>query len=243
MANNRTNGTLGRDRAVLNGAVCDGNMRIHRAVVLLIVAGRPADQTAHSCAAGAGDGRAFQVAVIKFDLRHGVDIADKSPDSLIAGRIIDGYILQRQVLDDHAGLTGEAACNQRCVQSLDRMAVAVDGDHTRTVVAIDRHRLPCFSVSQLEITVNVDNIVSRACRSQRCQLFFQLCCRSDRNRLLRGLGIDQNIIDIHGTARRCITVVNGNHLSGFYIGDVIRGLIRDIRAALAADIDCRILIR
>ena len=74
MANNRTNGTLGRDRAVLNGAVCDGNMRIHRAVVLLIVAGRPADQTAHSCAAGAGDGRAFQVAVIKFDLRHGVDI-------------------------------------------------------------------------------------------------------------------------------------------------------------------------
>ena len=68
------------------------------------------------------------------------------------------------------------------------MTVSVDGNHTRTVVAIDRYRRPCFAISQLEITINVDNIVSRACRGQRCQLFFQLFRRSDRNRLLRGLG-------------------------------------------------------
>ena len=147
------------NRHILDGAVCKRDLGIDRAVVLVVIAGCPANQTADARAAGADNFAVLQMAVIQFDSSHGIHAVDKCADSLIIRCVVDIRTSNGQILDHNAGFARKAARKQGGAQAGDGLAVAVQGDDALTMVSIHTHRRPVLT-GHIDVVQQLDHGVA-----------------------------------------------------------------------------------
>ena len=181
MTDDTAHRAFGRDFAVVHRAFGDGHIGIHRAVIWVVIAGGPAHKATHTSASGAGDGVIGQMAVDQFDFRHGIHIADECTDALRIGAVVDGHVIQRQILDHDTGGTGKTAGEQSVVQAGDGMAVALHRNDTGATITIHRNGRPGLALCQRDILVDDDLVVAGACIREGGQCRFQLLSRCNGN--------------------------------------------------------------
>lgn len=168
MTNNTTSGTFCRNTTIFNRAILDCNITINSAIILVVIARCPSNQSANTCITCAHNSRVRQVTIDKLDFRHGINTFDKCAQSLVLSRVVDVHLVKRQIVNNNARSTSESTAKQCIIQACNGMSITIDDNYARATVTINGYRRPSFPFFESDIIIDCHNAIARASISKRC---------------------------------------------------------------------------